>query len=246
LSDRIPVLCLGSGAALGDGRLWSSLLIDGRILLDLPPTAIPQLHRLGQDASAIDYVFISHLHADHLFGAPFLLLKYCMIYERSRPLYFVGPGGLSKTVKALCALAWPDMERQGFLPRVPLSYVELEGEGTYSAGDLAFDAFPMQHFELSAFGYRFEYRGRTFAYSGDTRECPELTRLIGGADVAILEMTYARQPGDPGHLDAESVRRTTDALRRSGATVLATHLGPEPPPPIDGLTVCEDGTTYWV
>jgi len=221
-------------------------LIDGRILLDLPPTAIPQLDRLGQDASEIDQIFISHLHADHLFGVPFLLLAYCLVYERTRPLYLIGPVGLSRTVKALCSLAWPDMERHGFRPRVPVSYVELAREGTYSAGEQSFDAFPMQHFDLPAFGYRFAHRGRTFAYSGDTGECPGLDRLIGGADVAILEMTYAKRPGDPGHLDAESVRRTTSALRRRGATVLATHLGPEAVPPIDGLTVCEDGATYWV
>jgi len=245
VSARVPILCLGSGAALTDGRLWNSFLIDGRILLDLPPTAVPQMHRLGVDTTAIDVIFISHLHADHSFGLPFLLLEYCVRYERSEALFIVGPRGLEKNVEIACELAWPDMRAKGFHPRVPVHYVEIESEGSYDVGDLAFGAFPMKHFGLDALGYRFELKGRTIAYTGDTGDCEQVHRLLDGADVAIVEWTHAHRSRDPGHLDTEEVERITRELRDRRAMVLATHLG-STPDPIDGITICEDGETYYV
>ena len=243
LSDRIPILCLGSGAALTDGRQWNSLLIDGRILLDLPPTAIPQMHRLGIDTKDLDIVFISHHHADHSFGLPFLLLEYCVRFEREKPLFIVGPPGIEKKTHTACELAWPDMRKAGFEPRVPLRFVEVDREGEYRAGDLAFTAIPMEHFGLDALGYRFEYKGKTFAYTGDTGECDQLSRLLDGADVAIIELTHPVVREDPGHLDIEEFRYLTEELRARGAFVLATHMSGTPPD-TDGITICEDGCTY--
>ncbi len=245
LDSRIPILCLGSGAALTDGRRWNSLLIDRKILLDLPPTAIPHMHLLGVDPKSIDVIFISHHHADHNFGLPFLLLEYCVCYERSEPLHIIGPSGLEKMVEEMCELAWPDMRAKGFRPRVPLRFTEIECEGEYTAGDLSFTAVPMKHFGLDALGYRFDYRGKTFAYSGDTGECEQLCRLLEGVDVAIIELTHPRRSEDPGHLDIDEVVRLTTELRKRGALVLATHMSGTPEP-FDGITICEDGETYYV
>jgi ribonuclease Z len=220
-------------------------LIDGRFLLDLPPTAIPQMHRLGVDPKAIDVIFISHHHADHNFGLPFLLLEYCVRYERSEPLFIVGPTGLEDRTEQMCELAWPDMQAKGFRPRVPLRFVEIHSEGEYCAGDLSFTAVPVEHFGLDALGYRFSYEGRTFAYTGDTGECDQVSRLLAAADVAIIELTHPKSSEDPGHLDVKEVVHLTKGLRDGGALVLATHMSGTPDP-ISGITICEDGETYYV
>jgi len=245
LDDGIPILCLGSGAALTDGRLWNCLLIDGKVLLDIPPTAIPEMHRLGVDPRSIDVIFISHYHADHSFGLPFLLLEYCVRYERSEPLYVVGPARLEETVEATCELAWPEMRTGGIHPHVPLRFVEVAEEGDYRAGDLDFTAVPMRHFDLDALGYRFTYEGKTFAYTGDTGSCAEVGRLLSGVDVAIIELTHPRASDDPGHLDVDEFAHLTAALRARGAFVLATHMS-ETPASAPGVTICEDGETYFV
>ncbi len=245
MSDRIPLTCLGSGAALTDGRRWNSLLIDGRILLDLPPTAVVELQHLDLDLTEIDVVFISHLHADHMFGLPFLLLEYCVRRERERPLYIVGPPGLEETTETLCDLAWPDMREAGFVPHVPVSYVEVSEDGEYQAGDLTFSAVRMEHFTLTAFGYRFAYKGRTIAYTGDTGECAQLGKLLEGTDVAIIELTHPDGSKDPGHLDVHVVEYWMKKLKERGARVFATHMM-ETPEPIDGLEVCEDCQTYYI
>ena len=245
MDARLPILCLGSGAALSDGRLWNSLLIDGRILLELPTTSVPQMLKLGIDPTQIETIFISHLHADHMFGLPFLLLEYCVRRRRTQPLYIVGPTDLEAVTFQLCDLAWPDLRDVGFEPHVPLHFVEIPDEGTYTVGDLSFETVRMNHYGLSAFGFRFRVGDRLLAYSGDTGDTGDLDRLYDGVDVAIVELTHPHASEDPGHLDAPTVRRLADSLRQHGTKIFATHINGSPDP-IEGVTLCEDGKTYWV
>ena len=204
-----------------------------------------ELLRLDPAPTEIDTIFISHLHADHMFGLPFLLLEYCIRRERDRPLYIVGPPGIEERTETLCDLAWPDMREAGFEPHVPISYIEVTEDGEYRAGDLAFTAVRMEHFTLTAFGYRFTCKGRTIAYTGDTGECAQLGKLLDGVDVAIVELTHPKQSDDPGHMDAPAVTYWMKKLREQGTRVFATHMS-ETPDPVDGLTICEDCQTYYI
>ncbi len=240
--NRIAVTCLGSGAALGHGRLWSSILIDGRIILDLPPSAVPQLYRVGADIASIDHIFISHFHADHSFGIPFFLLLHHFLSSRSRPVYMIGPQGLARRTNELSALAWPELVKKGLAPNLTLEFVEVTGDGEYQAGDLHFTAVGMEHFGFETYGYRFTIDSREIAYTGDTGKCPQLHRLIAGADIVITEFTHPTPTDDPGHLDVQAV---TQIAREVSGTVLATHLSGTPPV-IKGVITCRDGETYFV
>ena len=243
--DKIAVTCLGSGAALGRHRLWSSLLLDDRILLGLPPTVIQQLYRLGKTPAEVEHIFISHLHADHHFGLPFFLLLFCYLHEREDPLYIIGPTGIGQASQRLFNLAWPGLKEAGVRPRVPIEYVEVKASGSLSTGSLAFEAVKLKHFDMDAFGYRFTHKGRQIAFTGDTGQCPQLDGLLEGADVVITEFTHVLRVDDPDHLNATTVSQLTKRLRAQGATILATHLSGEPAP-IDGLLICQDGETYFV
>jgi ribonuclease BN (tRNA processing enzyme) len=243
---RVPLLCLGSAAALSDGRSWNATLIDGRILLDLPPTAVLEMRRHGVDLAALDVVFISHLHADHVFGLPFLFLEYTVRCERRSPLYIVGPPGLREQSETLFALAWPGMGKAGLRPKGPIEYVEVEPRRETKVADLVVSATPMSHFGMLAFGYRFACRDVHFAYTGDTGDCRELEELLSGADVAIMEMTHPTPRNDPGHLDIERMTCLIADARRRGTRFFATHMSQPPAAAPEGVTICEDGKLYWV
>jgi ribonuclease BN (tRNA processing enzyme) len=238
----ISVTCLGSGGALCLERLWSSLLVDGRILLSLPPTAVAQMHRVGVRPEAIDYIFISHRHADHFFGLPFFLLLFAFTLKRTEPLYIIGPAGMEQASRELYKLAWPE---NGKTLHVPLRYVEVDEEGRYEAGALAFDAVRMAHFGMDAFGYRFACGDRIIAFTGDTGDGPQVDRLLRGVDVLITEFTYPDDTPDEGHMNAVSVARVASLMRARGGTVLATHLSGHPAP-VPGVTLCREGETYVV
>ena len=68
------LIFLGTGNFLAPpGRYWNSFVIDGSVLVEPSPTALPHLRRCGFAVDDIEVVVVSHFHADHCFGWPFLL-----------------------------------------------------------------------------------------------------------------------------------------------------------------------------
>ncbi|HJM86933.1 MAG TPA: MBL fold metallo-hydrolase, partial [Candidatus Thalassarchaeaceae archaeon] len=79
----VVVKFLGSGNAFcPDGRMHSLVLIDEKILVDAPPTIIPQLKRANLSPADINTLFITHWHGDHIFGFPFFILERKYISDR--------------------------------------------------------------------------------------------------------------------------------------------------------------------
>ena len=67
---------LGTGNAFTPfGRLHALAIIDRKILIDTPPSLIPQLRKSGIKTSDISHLLFTHWHADHTFGFPFFLLE---------------------------------------------------------------------------------------------------------------------------------------------------------------------------
>jgi ribonuclease BN (tRNA processing enzyme) len=243
---QLAVSCLGSGAALSQGRLWSCLLLDDRLLLGLPPSAVPELFRRGKDPAALESIFISHLHADHFFGIPFLLLPYRMgLLKRSEPLHIIGPSGIADAAYEICHLAWPGIHSSGCLGDLPVELTEIQGEGEGQAGAIRFEAVRTSHFEMLSYGFKIRMDGRTIGYTGDTGDCQGLERIADGVDLLITEFTHTDPEGfcTDGHLGVATIRRLAERLRERNVPIVATHLAGDPPA-IDGVLVVEDGGEY--
>lgn len=70
------VVMLGTGNAfMPYGRYHSFAMIDGKHVIDCPPTALASFRRAGVVLSDIETLFITHVHGDHVFGFPFFLLE---------------------------------------------------------------------------------------------------------------------------------------------------------------------------
>ena len=221
MPGAIPLTFLGTGNAFTVGRYWNSFLIGNRVLVEPSPAVLPNLRRAGADIGAIDAVFISHFHADHTFGWPFLLLEYIYRVRRAKDLWVVGPAGVAARLEEMLRVgAYPqnDPARTGF----ELRCIEAD-ERQQTAGDVRFHAVRVDHVpELDCYGFLVEHDGRTIGYSGDTRLCDGLRQLAAAADVLVIECNQRHGPATV-HMTLDDVRE----LRKEFPHVpfILTHLG---------------------
>jgi ribonuclease BN (tRNA processing enzyme) len=230
----LDLLFLGSGNAFGsEGRAFSSFLLNNRYLFDCGPTVLQQLRKAGISSHEIAAVFISHFHADHFFGLPFLLLD-AKYGGRTGDLTIVGPPGIEERLQQLLALGYPGVaDSPGYQRR----FVEAGDGCLEEAAGLQFTAARVKHVdEFECFAYRAETDGRSLVFSGDTTLCDALLRLSAGADVIVTECSSANVPV---HLGPEGVAEV--ARHAPGAQIVITHLDSTPQlSQVEGLHVAED------
>src|SRR5688500_399564 len=108
-SVRVRFLGTGDPIASG-GRMQSCVAVEdgaGVYLLDCGATALAAMARFGVDPLAVDAVFVSHLHGDHIGGLPFLLFARWLAERRSMAvpaLVIAGPTATEERVAAVVEL----------------------------------------------------------------------------------------------------------------------------------------------
>jgi ribonuclease BN (tRNA processing enzyme) len=234
----LDLLFLGSGNAFAaQGRAFSSFLLNGRYLFDCGPTVMQQLAKADVAARDVEAVFISHYHADHFFGLPFLLLD-AKYGGRTKDLTIVGPPGIELRTRSLLELGYPGVVDSANYTR---HYVEIRDGACERVGDLTLTAARVQHVdEFECFAFRAEVEGRSVVYSGDTTLCDGLLRLVKDADVIVTECSC---DGVAVHLSPAGVDEV--ARHAPDAQIIVTHLdGLDHPTHFDGLIVAEDLARY--
>jgi ribonuclease BN (tRNA processing enzyme) len=242
---------LGTGTAFHtDGRGSQCILVRpasaAPYLVDLGPTAMAAVMRYGVATDAVERVFITHLHGDHVAGWPFLLLNMNFIDRRTRPLDVYGPPGLRQCLAGLMALCYPDVIEDPKLAfAVRYNEVPVAEKGGFTAGDTRFDVVPMDH-HPSSIAYRFDVAGKKVGITGDTRWCDGLERLARESDVLVVECS-SLTPHPHAHVSLDEIRRGIDRL--DGCDVVLVHLTDEvavglAADPIGRVIASYDGMVY--
>lgn len=204
MAPRVDLLGTGN-AFLPRGRLHSMALLDGQHLIDASPTALIALRRAGRSPADLRTILITHLHGDHVFGLPFLLLerKYISDREGARPLRIVCAPGAFERIQHLCGLAYPG-SLDGFLDTVEV--VEAT-EGTLEGG-WSWSRFEVHHDDaVDPHGYRFNHAdGASWLHSGDSGPCASLEAEIGRVSLTVVEM------GVPDWVDTDHHHTPSDIV----------------------------------
>ncbi|MEE2759498.1 MAG: MBL fold metallo-hydrolase [Candidatus Thermoplasmatota archaeon] len=208
---------LGSGNAFcPSGRLHSLVLIDGTLLVDAPPTILPQLRNQGIDPSQITDLFVTHWHGDHTFGIPFLLLERKWISDRNgeHKLMIHSHDGGEERIAKICELAYPESLKN-------LQWVSYNTENGSTKG-WNFERFDVCHDPATEpHGYLFEKDGFTVVHCGDSGPCENIERLAPDADVVIIELGIPDYVESPYHYTPSRLRDL--ATRCPETKFLATH-----------------------
>ncbi len=180
-------------------RFGPSILVEAgaqRVLIDAGRGASQRLFQIGgRDALVnIDAVFFTHLHSDHVVGLPDLWLT-SWIFGRAKALEVIGPPGTAEMAGHLeQAYAW-DIDARAKDEGHPREGVRLAAKNVqpgvvYDRDGLKVTAFAVDHGNLlkPAYGFRIDYRGRSAAFSGDTRFFEPLVEQVQGVDVLVHEV----------------------------------------------------------
>ena len=232
---------LGTGNFLAPpGRYWNSFVMDESVLVEPAPTALPNLRRCGIPLEAVEVVVVSHFHADHCFGWPFLLQALAE-HGGGRRLFVVGPPGIEAHLAHMNeAGAVASVTEQG-RANLDLRFVEVD-ETWQQAGPLRFRAVEVVHVPyLRCFGYLFDRGGQVVGYSGDTTRCDGLDELARESEILVVECNGRHTP--PGvqgsHMDEESVRDLQAA--HPDVQLVLTHLGEQvDTASMTGMTIPDD------
>ena len=180
-------------AVFAAGRFW---------IVDVGPGSWNTLGNLRVDASRIGGVLLTHFHSDHIGDLGELNLQ-TWVGGRAAPLRVYGPPGVEQVVAGFAQAYALDSEyriahhSESFMPRAVGQMEAFEvaypryGEGpsvVLEEDGLRITAFPVRHDPVKpAYGYRFDYLGRSLVISGDTARSTALIGASQGVDVLIHE-----------------------------------------------------------
>ena len=176
---------------------------DNLYLVDAGPESTENLMLWRMPVANAKAVFISHMHSDHIGDVGEFNLQ-SWVAGRAAPLTLVGPPGVEKVAAGFNQVyeldhgyrkahhehgAFKFSLEAGLLKAKPVPVPA--GAATAVAwrdGPLTVTAIVVAHDPIKpAYGYRFDYKGRSVVISGDTRKWPPLAEAAKGADVLIHE-----------------------------------------------------------
>lgn len=256
MSDHLVLLGTKGGPAIRPGGPWptSTLLeLGGRVILvDCGLGVTRGLTDAGLNLKALDLIFVTHLHSDHVLelGA---LIHTGWTAGLATPVRVFGPKGVNRYWQNFVQALEFDIETriadEGRPDLRELVEVVEFGEGeVLRDGALSVTALRVDHPPVTdCFALRFEHGGRSVVFSADTAFFPPLAEFARGADIllheAMLEEGVERLVARTGngarlreHLMAShslaGEAGTIAALAGVGRLVL-NHLIPADDPEID-------------
>ena len=203
---EIRVTVLGSGNPwVTRGQASGSILVEvgnperDILLFDIGSGSTANYASLKLPVNQLNKVFLSHLHADHMGDLITLSGSWSKVGRADGPIYVWGPSGTEPRLGTRHfaeaieeALAWDTEAGRGPINPDSMKIVASEFEFSqtqvvYEANGVKITSFPVVHAASGAVGYRLDFAGLSFAFSGDTRACWPLVRACEGVDLLIHE-----------------------------------------------------------
>jgi ribonuclease Z len=167
---------------------------DQKLLFDAGRGVAMRLHQVRVPARALDAIFVTHMHSDHLTGLPDLYSIAPLPTEDGRrqvPLEIWGPPAIVGFAGALETM-FAENNRLRFAGReLNIAATKINAhvltEGVvYQKNGVKVTAFLVDHgYVQPAYGFRVDFAARAVVLSGDTTYSPNLVKHAQGADLLV-------------------------------------------------------------
>lgn len=225
----MKIRILGCSGGIGGRHLrTTSLLVDHDILVDAG-TGVGDLSLV--ELSAIDHVFITHTHLDHIAMLP--LIVDAVGERRARPLTVHGSAAVIGILRnhLFNWSVWPDFSEIPTPEKPFLEFSELRPGRALTINGRTLTPLPADH-TVPAVGYLIDSGEASLAFSGDTGPCPALWKKINrvrNLKALIVECAFSNQERRLAdiskHLCPELLAAELAQLERE-CDIYITHLKP--------------------
>lgn len=223
------VVVLGTAAAVTDGTRDNVSLVfsagEFTLLLECGGSAAHKLAKIGIPYETLEHILITHIHVDHLYGLPGLLVS--MKYRdltRTTPLRLYCPQRSQPTIRGLLDVF--GMREKSNFPLQICGIPSAENALLLENEQVVVTTTPVDHApDVPTLAVRIHSRvsGKTLVYSSDTTLSERLIRLAQQADLFFHEC--AGLTGQPIPEIHSTARQVGEVARRSHAQkVVLLHL----------------------
>lgn len=195
----MKIIFIGSSSCIPDvGHEASSLLINGKHLVDTGWCSVLKMREYGLNPLELESIILTHLHQDHYLGLPHLLfylgLQKCQC-SNATPLRIIGPNKhIQAVVKA--ALAFLQISRFPEL-NLNLEIVPLSAGDNHETSKLQLHTCAVSHVSGTnileqALAYKFTEMttGSSFIYTGDTSFYPPIAKFAKNISLLIHDVAH--------------------------------------------------------
>ena len=198
---------------LGSGNPWptraqasASVLVEvgnperDLLIFDLGTGSLANYASLKLPVNKLNKVFLTHLHADHMADLITLSGSFSKVGRADGPVSVWGPSGTEPRLGTRHfvesieeSLAWDTEAGNGAINPDSMKIVAYEfdfmqTQVVYDEDGVKVTSFPVVHAISGAVGYRVDFAGLSFVFSGDTRAAwPLVHACEGGVDLLIHE-----------------------------------------------------------
>lgn len=206
---------------IGSSGIWSKensacYLIDNKILIDIPNGTCKELKRMGIEPMNLKYVLITHMHGDHYFDIPFLLLSKIKQLNVDKVTISTSRNGIKK-IKKLTKLGFPNSIKK-IKSKVEIKY---ETSKKFIIEDFKIEKVKVEHGKMKpSFGYIIQKDNLKVGFTGDSCYCESINYLASISNILICDCSLIK--GNNKHMGIDNLIEIS--TKYPNCTIYASHL----------------------
>lgn len=192
----MKVKMVGTGSMISPSNP-ACYCVNDKIMVDLPNGIVKVLKKENL-FEKIEYLFITHMHGDHIFDLPFLFLDRA---KEGNPLTVFINKRWYRNIKKLVKLAFPRQYYNIFYN----SNIKFVSNEHAIIDNIEITSFEVSHGNMKpSFGYTFKENNKILSFTGDSGLCDSIKDVLQISDIIITDCTL--RVGNNKHIGVDNVK----------------------------------------